>query len=153
MAQQAPDFALQALNGEALALSQLRGRPVIVNFFKSTCGYCADQMPKLQEVYTRHKGDPVHIIGVAVGNDDAAAAGAFAKEKGLQFPIAVDADRTVRRAYGLLKVPTLVVVGKEGEVLATYVGATERLAGVVDQTLAALVSGGTPPDYAEEGGG
>ncbi len=110
-------------------------------------------MPRLGKVYEKHSGGPTEILGVACGNDDAQTIHRFAQEKGLRFPIAMDPDRRIRGDYRTYRVPTVVVVGVDGVIRATYVGGTDQLANAVDQTLTALETDGPLPEYTLEGGG
>jgi peroxiredoxin len=146
----APDFTLQNEQAQTLQLAQFRGKPVLLNFFNSTCPWCQTEMPRLAQIYRRLNDDKevdVAILGIVVGQDTPHSAAQFAAEKQLDFPIAVDAEGTVRSAYQLERVPTLVLVDGQGIVQRVYEGASEQLAGIVEQTIFAAASGYELPDY------
>ena len=149
----APDFALTDLEGQPVQLSALRGAPVLLNFFKSTCPWCQVEMPKLGAVYRRHTDVNVNVIGVVVGRDDEASARRFAEQHQLSFPQAVDHDRKVREDYSLVRVPTVVAVDAQGNVARVYEGSAEQLAGVVEQTILAAARGDALPEYHLVGNG
>jgi peroxiredoxin len=151
--QQAPDFTLTDLQGRPLQLSTLRGTPVLLNFFKSTCAWCQAEMPRLADIYRRMSDVDVHVVGVVVGKDDAASAERFATDKNLDFPLAVDAERQVRADYELQRVPSLVLVDADGKVARVYEGSSEQLTGIVEQTILAAARGDEPPDYYLVGNG
>jgi peroxiredoxin len=153
LGQQAPDFALTDLQGRLLQLSALRGTPVLLNFFKSTCAWCQTEMPWLADIYRCMASVHVQVIGVVVGKDDAASVERFAHDKTLNFPLAVDNERQVRAAYGLQRVPSLVLIDAEGKVARVYEGSSEQLAGIVEQTVLAAARGDSPPDYYLVGNG
>lgn len=153
MGRPAPDFSLTDLNGNAVQLSQWRGKPVLLNFFKSTCPWCQAEMPKLGEVYRRHADLEVQVFGIVIGKDDETSAARFAAEKGLDFPLAVDTQKTVRELYPLRRVPTIVLIDAEGNIQRVYEGSSEQLSGIVEQTMLAAARGDQPPDYYLVGNG
>jgi peroxiredoxin len=151
--QEAPDFALTDLQGRPVQLSSLRGTPVLLNFFKSTCAWCQAEMPRLADIYRRMSDVDVRVLGVVVGKDDASSVERFARDKNLDFPLAVDDQHQVRADYGLQRVPTLVLVDAEGKVARVYEGSSEQLSGIVEQTILAAARGDEPPDYYLVGNG
>jgi peroxiredoxin len=140
-----PDFSLTDLDGQRIEYSALRGRPILLNFFTSACPWCQVEMPKLAEVYERHRKVEVAVVGVAVGDDTAASARAFAQEKKLHFPIALDA--ALPRAFGLERVPAVVLINGDGAVARVYQGSSEQLSGIVEQTLLAAAEGSELPEF------
>jgi peroxiredoxin len=71
MGSQAPDFTLSTLQGETKQLSQLRGTPVLLTFWRTDCTWCHVEMPKLANAYRRHHDVAVHVLGIASDNDGA----------------------------------------------------------------------------------
>ena len=67
--QQAPDFQLSDLNGESVRLSEMRGAPVVLNFFHTGCTWCRAMIPQLDAVYDRLENIEIPILGIAVGED------------------------------------------------------------------------------------
>lgn len=149
----APEFKLKGARGEQVSLSGASGEPTVVTFLKSTCPYCQQEAPKLAEAFAKHKGDAIAVLGITSGNDTEKDISDFAKRHHLDFAWGMDPGRRVRDAYGATIVPTLVFVGKDGNVAKVYEGSTDRLADAVDRTIQALVSGGPLPNYAEVGSG
>jgi cytochrome c biogenesis protein CcmG/thiol:disulfide interchange protein DsbE len=150
----APTFTLVDLNNETVSLPALRGKPVILNFFHSGCAWCRTELPKLAEIYARHEDKtPVAIVGIAVGDDTMESARQFASDQNLDFPIVVDADRTLRGAYGLERVPTVIFVDESGLVQRIYEGSSEQLGGIVEQALLSSARGDELPDFALVGNG
>ena len=95
----APDFTLDTLEGGTITLSELRGRPVMLNFWASWCLPCRTEMPAIERVHQRLSEKGLVIIGLNVTSQDTeAAARSFAQEFGLTFPIAFDRDGSAERA-------------------------------------------------------
>jgi peroxiredoxin len=96
----APDFLLQTLSGETLRLSELRGQPLLVNFWATWCGPCRIEMPDLVEAYNEHYEDG--FIVLAVNQREAAArVQPFVDEFDLPFPIAMDRDGEVAQTWNI----------------------------------------------------
>lgn len=128
--QPAPVGSLPDLNGKAHALSDYRDHRVLLNFWASWCGPCLDEMPALDRAQARFgRGQPVGtgamVIGIAM--DDRAMARAFLAAHPLHYPILLgdlNAPSTTLRfgdTPGVL--PYSVLLGPDGRVLATHVGA------------------------------
>jgi peroxiredoxin len=150
----APDFTLQNLHNEPIQLSQFRGTPVLLNFYTTNCPWAQTEMPRLAEVYRRileHEVS-VEIVGVAVGSDTPHTVARFAAEKDLDFP-QLTGGHELCEAYGIQRVPTLVLVNREGKVQCVYEGATEQLPGIVEQTLLSAAGDEELPHYNLVGNG
>src|SRR4028118_262610 len=109
MGSQAPDFTLSTLQGEIKQLSQLRGTPVLLNFFRTDCTWCTVEMPKLANAFRRHHDVAVHFLGVA-SDSDVTLIENVARDHQLYFPILHDMNGETMRAYSIERVPTFVVV-------------------------------------------
>ncbi|MDR5682998.1 MAG: TlpA disulfide reductase family protein [Armatimonadota bacterium] len=115
----APDFIGETLDGRELALSELRGKPVVVNFWASWCAPCKLEMPVLSAAARRHAGR-VHFVGVNVLDrlDDARR---FARQIEIPFPSVYD-DGSLLQAYQVVGLPTTVFITADGRVAATHAG-------------------------------
>jgi peroxiredoxin len=147
----APEFELKNLDGEVVRSGELRGTPVLLNFYKSNCSWCQTEMPRLAQVYERVNEVNVHVLGIDIGHD-AATAAAFAEEKELNFPILLD-NGTIATTYHLKRVPTLVLLDAEGKVARVYEGVTEQLCGIVELTILGIAGRHELPDYSLVGNG
>ena len=118
--QPAPNFTLPALAGKPVTLDQLRGRPVVVNFWATWCEPCKQEMPALEAATKSHPGLTV------LGLDDAEPAEkvrSFVQEYGLTYPILLDGDSAVQQEYRIIGEPTSIFVDSSGIVRAIYLGA------------------------------
>jgi len=117
----APDFSLSLLNGGTVALKELRGKPVVINFWATWCPPCRRELPALQAAFESYQGR-IGFIAVDVKEDQAKVA-AFVKELGLTFPVALDTDGAVSGvAYEVRGIPTTIFVDANGVVVARHVG-------------------------------
>jgi cytochrome c biogenesis protein CcmG, thiol:disulfide interchange protein DsbE len=119
----APDFTLEDAHGQMVRLSDLRGRPVLVNLWASWCGPCQAEMPAMQKVYESYAPKGFTILAVnTTFQDERDSALAFAGKRGLTFPILFDTDGSVSRAYQVRAMPTSFFVDQEGIVRKAVFG-------------------------------
>lgn len=116
----APDFQLQSLNGEALRLSDFRGRPVMINFWATWCGPCQLEMPLIQKYYEMHSPD---LVVLAVNNDEPrASVQEFVDKMKLTFPILLDPGARVEDQYRVRAFPTSLFINREGLIRYQHIG-------------------------------
>ena len=116
----APDFALTTLEGEEFSLREMRGTPVVLNFWATWCGPCRRELPALQAAAERYDGE-VLIVGVDQG-EAAATVQSFVDELGLTFPIPMDADMDVAQEYNVKGMPTTFFVDADGVIRHIWTG-------------------------------
>jgi peroxiredoxin len=116
----APDFTLSTLDGKTLSLSELRGTPVVLNFWATWCEPCQRELPALQATAERY-ADEVQIIGVDQG-EPAEIVQTFVDQFGLSYPIAMDADFQVGDQYNLMGMPTTFFIDGDGVIRHLWVG-------------------------------
>jgi peroxiredoxin len=111
----APAFTLDALNGAPVALTDLRGKAVVLNFWASWCRPCRAEMPAMNAIYEKFRERGLVVLGVnTTFQDDEASARAAIQEWGLTFPIVLDRDSAASRAYRVQAMPTTFFVGPDG---------------------------------------
>jgi cytochrome c biogenesis protein CcmG/thiol:disulfide interchange protein DsbE len=118
----AADFTLDSFGGKTIKLSELKGEPVVVNFWSSTCHYCAQEAPILDEIYRQYQGQGLQVLGV--GLDDAQALREKAQQLKLTYPTGYNAE--AGQEYGVTGVPQTVFIDRHGDVVATLVGARPK---------------------------
>lgn len=117
----APDFAAPLLDGDGtLALSDLEGRPVVLNFWASWCAPCEQEAPVLEAAYERY-GDDVAFVGVNI-RDSRSDALAFASRFGAGYPDVRDEGRAIERAYGLTGQPETFFIAADGSIAEHVAG-------------------------------
>src|SRR5919106_4551965 len=117
----APDFSLTDFDGKPMRLADLRGRPVIVNFWASWCGECVEEFPLLREAAQEHASAGLVVLGI-VYQDRADSARAFMERHGGTWPAAMDPDERVARAYNIFAPPETYFIGRDGRIVARHIG-------------------------------
>jgi cytochrome c biogenesis protein CcmG, thiol:disulfide interchange protein DsbE len=119
----APDFELLSPNGDALRLSDLRGKPVILNLWASWCPPCKAEMPALENVHQDYEASGLVVLGVNMTyQDSAASAIQFLANEGLTFPVVMDVDGSVGRRYQMRALPTTFFIERSGIIHSMEVG-------------------------------
>lgn len=117
----APNFRFTSDDGEEFSLAELRGQPVIVNFWATWCGPCRAEMPDLQRVHDT-LGDELTLLAVDL-DETPEAVTAFFDELGLALNVVIDERRTIAdQGYGLFGVPSTYVIDADGVIVATKIG-------------------------------
>ena len=116
----APDFTLNTLAGDEIQLSNLRGRPVVVNFWATWCPPCRAEIPFFQEANRKYNGQAV-ILGVDDGEPRETVA-RFAGELGMTYPIPLDEEGVVSRQYRANSLPTTYFIDRNGVIQHLHIG-------------------------------
>ena len=142
----APAFTLDRLDRDGqLAVADLRGKAVVVNFWASWCIPCRDEAPVLQKTYERYRDQGLVVLGVDV-NDFRQDARRFMKRYGLTYPVVYDGKGSTVGKWGVRGFPETFFVDRTGKLVG------ERIEGAVDiernrdafQRGVALALGNTP---------
>ncbi|MEP6892471.1 MAG: TlpA disulfide reductase family protein [Gaiellaceae bacterium] len=104
-----------------LSLMSFRGKPVVVNFWASWCGPCADEAPYLERFWRAHRAQGLVIVGVDA-NDYTGDARAFARKYGLTYAIVHDAHGSTLGHWGVGGLPATFVIDRRGHVIARILG-------------------------------
>lgn len=123
----APNFTLNNEAGKPVTLSQLRGKPIFLNFWASWCPPCKEEMPLIQEAYEKY-GDKVEFYAVNLTfNDTVEDALTFMKSNGYDMPILfddnLDVSKTVAKLYRANTIPTSYFIDANGVIQVKRIGA------------------------------
>ena len=124
----APDFTCYDGAGNAVALGDMRGKPVIVNFFASWCGPCRMEMPYFDECYAAY-GDQVTFMMVdlcAFGNDTPEDGRQMVADGGWTFPVYFDTDGDAMLRYVIRSMPTTIFVSADGQLKGRHTGMMDK---------------------------
>lgn len=125
----APDFALPvAANGEpgaVMRVSDLKGRPILLDFWATWCAPCAIEAPVIDRIARRYEKKGLVVLGVNAGESPEAIK-AYARNKGLSYPMVLDLQGRTMATYGVDKMPSMVVIDKQGNIAAFLVGLVDE---------------------------
>ena len=132
----APSFALADLDGNPVTLAELRGRPVIVNFWASWCGQCVDEVPLLNAAAAAHRSEGLAVVGI-VFQDRSEAAREFLERMGATWPAVMDPGDAVATRFGIVWPPDSFFIDRDGVVVRRQIG--QLSAGDLERGLAAIL--------------
>lgn len=107
-------------DGSRATLADLRGQPLVVNFFASWCIPCKAEMPDIQAVHTA-AGGKVRFLGMDADIDEATWR-SFVAQTSVTYPTAFQADQSLQSALQISSLPATVFISADGEVVGRYVG-------------------------------
>ncbi|HMM47080.1 MAG TPA: TlpA disulfide reductase family protein [Thiobacillaceae bacterium] len=134
----APASTFTTLEGRKIALDELRGKIVLVNFWATSCPGCIKEMPGMVETYEQYKERGFEIVAVAMQYDPPNYVANFVETRQLPFPVALDADGEHARAFGGVQLtPTSFIIGKDGAILEQKLGELDfaRLRALLEREL------------------
>jgi thiol-disulfide isomerase/thioredoxin len=116
----AENFALKTVAGETIQLSDLKGRPLVLNFWATWCGPCQVEMPLIQEFYERFSPD---LEVLAINYDESIGEiQPFVNDLGLTFPVLLDPGGEIADLYQVRGFPTTYFIDREGFVRGLFIG-------------------------------
>lgn len=120
----APDFSLKTLDGKIVKLSDLRGKPVYINFWTSWCDSCKLEMPELQKFYEDHKNEIAFLAINITYNDNITKVQKFLQTIQATFPVLLDEDSktSVTESYQVTAIPTSFFIDKDGVIRDIHIG-------------------------------
>jgi cytochrome c biogenesis protein CcmG/thiol:disulfide interchange protein DsbE len=136
----APDFTVTVWNGTAgqqVRLTDLKGRPVVLNFWASWCTDCVEEQAVLQAAWQKYQARGVMFVGIAF-RDQQSPGAAFLHTNGVTYPCGPDLAGTAPVDYAVTGVPETVFIDARGIVTSKTVGAVDD--GTLDRTIQSLLS-------------
>ncbi len=132
----APDFTLMDINGKPLALSSLRGKWVVLDFWGSWCVWCIKGMPKMKEYYAKYQ-DKLEILGVDCNDTVEKWKGAVAKHELPWLHVYCDREKgdNPMELYHVESFPTKIILDPEGKVAKVVVGESAGFYDYLDKVL------------------
>ena len=123
--QPAPDFVLRDLAGNVERLSTRRGQVVLVNLWATWCPPCRAEIPELAALYQAHKVEGFVILGVD-DQERKETVSDFLERNPLPYPVLLDLDSRVSRAYGVDYLPMSVLIDRRGVLRAMFPGQSSQ---------------------------
>ena len=115
-----PGFTLQLLSGSSLSLSELKGKPVVINFWATWCPPCREEMPLLNTYAAKLQGKAVFI---AINDDeDGSVVSPYVRQVGLNFPILLDPGGKINALFYVQSYPNTFFLDSDGILRAQHIG-------------------------------
>jgi cytochrome c biogenesis protein CcmG, thiol:disulfide interchange protein DsbE len=131
--QQAPDFDLAGKQGN-VKLSDYKGKTVYLDFWASWCGPCKQSFPWMNEMHAKYAAQGFAVVGINVDAKQADATG-FLEQTPAKFDVAFDAKGTSPKSYGIKGMPSSVLIGPDGKVLAVHAGFKDEERGALEEKI------------------
>lgn len=121
---QAPDISMTTTESREIRLAELRGRPVLVTFWATTCASCVKEIPHLIELYRELNDQGLEIIGVAMYYDPPIQVVEMIKRREIPYPVVTDVQKKVLRAFELERAitPTTFLIAPDGRIVLQKTG-------------------------------
>lgn len=121
-----PSVSISTIDGRHFDSATLAGRPLLVTFWSTTCAVCLREMPELDALYRRFSRRDFEVIAVAMPWDSPGAVVQLARTRGTAYPVALDLDGAIARAFGNVSAtPTHFLIGPDGGVAFRRTGALD----------------------------
>jgi len=121
------DFQFQTPEGQSTSLSNLKGKPVLLNFWATWCGPCRMEMPYLQQIYDEWQANELVLLTINIGESPSQVA-EFMQGQGLSFPVLLDTKGEAVEKYGIRGIPTTFFIDRDGIIQEIKVGAFQSKA-------------------------
>ncbi|MGD9888021.1 MAG: TlpA family protein disulfide reductase [Halothiobacillaceae bacterium] len=119
----APDAPLLMLDAPASSLAALRGKPVLLTFWATSCPGCIEEIPLLNELHQTFGARGLQVIGVAMSYDPEAQVRALRDRVQVAYPLALDKEGKVSAAMGTVRLtPTTFLLDAKGQVVYQKIG-------------------------------
>jgi len=117
----APNFTLQDLSGKNVALSDLKGKVVLLDFWATWCPPCRASIPGIERLHKTYSSKGLVVLGISLDDGDWDSVKKFAKEAGMTYPVLKSTDEVASK-YSVRTIPLVVLVNKEGVVAKQILG-------------------------------
>jgi len=116
----APPTSFTAFDGNNASLGDHAGRPIVLNFWSSSCAPCITEMPAFEQVHQQF-GDKVVFVGLDTVDGETPAR-AMAARIGVTYQLGFDPDGAIAKSFGVINLPTTVLIDRNGQVVDRHFG-------------------------------
>jgi peroxiredoxin len=130
-------FAVRTLDGRSLSLAELRGRPVILDFWALRCAPCRVSLPQLSTMQGRYGTRGLMVVGLSLDDDPPTTVRRFAERLHLRFPVAMASEGMLDDYGPIRSIPTTIFIDRRGHIVRRVVGYVdeETLEGFIREIL------------------
>jgi thiol-disulfide isomerase/thioredoxin len=126
------------------SIATLRGHVILLDFWATWCGPCRVVIPKLGALQARYGAQGLNVLGVST--EDAQDVALFAQRMDVKYAVAIDKHAQTTRSYGVVSLPTLVVIDKRGIVRDVAVGYDSSEDARLENSVRTLLAEQAPAD-------
>ena len=138
----APQYQGKTLDGDYVALSDYKGKVVLLNVWATWCAPCRKELPELVALQSKHGGEAFTVLGVSIDNPGAKGRlEAMVRQFRLNYPIVHDPDGSGLDPFTIRGYPTSFLIGKDGTLLWRRDGLIEPNDGELGGQLKAALAG------------
>ncbi len=118
-----PDITVKTLDGRTLALAELRGRPLLVTFWATSCPSCIKEIPDLMALHKALNPEGLEILAIAMAYDPPNRVLELTRHRGLPYTVALDLDGAAARAFGNVRLtPSTFLIDPQGHIARKQIG-------------------------------
>lgn len=121
----APEFSLKDLTGKTVDLKDLRGKPILLNFWATWCHACKEELPSMQRLHETMKKEGVQVVAISIDRADPEEVQKYVDEYKLTFPVLLDPNQETRRRYFIMGLPTSYLIDANGKLRGFISGSRE----------------------------
>jgi peroxiredoxin len=125
----APGFKLESLDGQIISLYQLRGKPILINFWTAWCSPCRGEMHYLEQIYQQWSAKGLVLLAVDLGESSITVREYVANNK-LTLSVLLDVDRKVAHDYNISAIPTSFFINRNDLIQRKVTGAFQNVEAV-----------------------
>jgi peroxiredoxin len=133
-----PEVNFIGVKGEQFAMSSLKGKVVLVNFWATSCSVCVAEMPKMVQTYEKYRDQGLETVAVAMSYDPPDRVFAYAQQNKLPFRVTLDIFGKAMEAFGGIRgTPTTFLVDRTGKIVHRFEGEPDfaKLGGLIEKEL------------------
>ncbi len=129
-----PSVEFKIIDGQRIHSADLQGKPVLINFWSTSCTPCIKEMPALEALHQANLGK-LTMIGVAMPQDRPDIVIDFSHRLGITYPVALDLQGKLTSEFDIKVVPTTLLYGPDGQLTTKILGIvdTEALQTIIQQ--------------------
>lgn len=129
-------FSLKDLDGKTVTLDGLlqNHKAVLLNFWATWCPFCIEEMPELVHIQEKYSGRSFTVVGINAG-ESREDARRFLDKRPVNYPILLDTDMAVSETYGVIGLPTSMLVRADGKVIGVYHSVSPKLEADIEAQL------------------
>ena len=125
----APDISMKTSSGNVIAVHSKEKRPLLINFWATTCSTCLKEIPHLMNLYEELHPQGLEIVGVSMSYDPPSQVMEMVKRKKIPYPIVFDLEKEIMHAFGMQRplTPTTILIDPQGRIVLRKLGMPDML--------------------------